>query len=139
MINGSLSIASQTQNSDMRTEFAQRAKNFKALGDALQSGDLSGAQKVYEEMQANAPKTSANNPLANDFSALGDALKSGDVSAAQKAFATLQQDGKALHKAHGHHHRGAQTASATAVPSAPQDEDAGAATGFGSATLDVSA
>jgi len=142
MINGSLSGTSAAQYSDKRAEFAQRAQSFKALGDALKSGDMAGAQKAYDTLQANAPKNAngnANSPMGQDFSALGDALKSGDVSAAQKAFATLQQDGQALHKAHGHHHRGAQAAQASAVPSASQDQDAGATTGFGGATLEISA
>jgi len=137
----------------MRSQFQQRAQNFKALGDALKSGDLAGAQKAFDTIQANAPKNGANsgsgtgnsqNPLSNDFNALGTALQSGDLASAQKAFATLQQDGQAMHKAHGHHHHGgstdaAQSAQATQGITLPNETEGSVPTGFGNATLDVSA
>ena len=86
------------------------ATDFQTLGQALQSGDLSGAQKAFAQLQQDMQavqgnhhrrrhhKVSANeqgsgqNTLATDFQALGQALQSGDLSGAQKAFAQLQQD-----------------------------------------------
>jgi hypothetical protein len=85
---------------------------FSALGQALQSGDLSAAQTAYnaiqQDVQQSAGQTShhhhhhgggseganstATNTLTQDFSALGQALQSGTLSAAQAAYTTLQQD-----------------------------------------------
>jgi hypothetical protein len=67
------------------------------LGQALQSGDLAGAQQEYGAIQS----LGQNGPFANgdafkvsqrqqDFAAIGQALQSGDLAAAQKAFADLK-------------------------------------------------
>ena len=69
------------------------------IGSALQSGDLSGAQKAFATLQQDmgnssgqsTTSTSASTP-GTDLRALSSALQSGNLSDAQNAFATLMQD-----------------------------------------------
>ena len=81
-------------------------KNFQALTQAIQSGNLSAASQAYAALQQNAPAGASQNggPLA----AIGSALSAGDMSGAQSAMQSLQQGMKAHH---GHHHRGSQPSS----------------------------
>ncbi len=79
--------------------------NFADLANALQSGDLSAAQKAFSALSQGMP--SNNNPentIKNDFDALGKALQSGDLDAAKKAFSKLEQDMQASRKMHHHSH-----------------------------------
>ena len=111
-----------TQNS-----FQQRRADFQQLAQALQSGDLSGAQQAFAALQQagsssgtqgqGSPPSGQNNPLASDLSTLGQALQSGDLSSAQKAFATLQQDMQGMRQAHHHHHHGGVQGAAASVVS----------------------
>ncbi len=80
--------------------FQQRAQSFRALDQALQSGDLAGAQKAFAGIQQPGTASKAPQGLQNDFAALSSALQSGDLSAAQKAFATLQADAKTARAQH---------------------------------------
>jgi hypothetical protein len=84
--------------------FQEIKQDFQQLASALQSGNLSGAQSAYANIQqllqgsqgSSATNTSStstgSNTLQNDFLALGQALQSGDLSTAQSAFAQLQSD-----------------------------------------------
>ncbi|MGO9136153.1 MAG: hypothetical protein ACLP9S_17860 [Syntrophales bacterium] len=99
-----------TQNS-----FQQINQLFHQLGQALQSGDLSGAQNAFSSLQQLLPSSSANqaqttqqtnqSTFTTDLNALGQALQSGDLSKAQAAFAKLQQDMQSVQKGHHHHHK----------------------------------
>jgi hypothetical protein len=95
-------------------------QDFLALANALQSGNLQGAQKAYASLEAlqgsaGATAASSTNPIATDFAALGQALSSGDLSQAQTAFKQLQTAIQATQQSgsssgttatHGHrHHR----------------------------------
>ena len=106
------------------------AQDFAALSQALQQGDLTGAQQAFASLQqdvpwvgraASAPSAAAApgaGPLAAAIQDLGNALKSGDLAGAQKAFAALSQ---AHGGHHGHHHRpdaSTQAAPAPAVAAA---------------------
>jgi hypothetical protein len=95
------------------------------LAQALQSGNLAGAQAAFGSLQqslggqgglatpasqtaaaaASASQTAPADPMGQDFAALGQALKSGDVQAAQDALTKLQQDFQALRAKHHHHHK----------------------------------
>jgi outer membrane protein assembly factor BamD (BamD/ComL family) len=99
---------------DWQTKAQQIKADFQSLAQALQSGDLKGAQQAFATLQKDSPaksstattsSTSSTNP--NDLmNTLSQALQSGNLSAAQQAFAQLQQ---AAH--HGHHrHHGASNA-----------------------------
>jgi hypothetical protein len=103
-------------------------QDFQDLASALQSGDLSAAQKTFADLQQLLPNPSAGNqtstgqpgngqnPFAADFSALDQALKSGDLSKAQDAFAKMQQD---MQSVKGHHHRHHHKASVDTQTIAP--------------------
>ena len=118
------SSLSQTDSSSVLNQLKQ---DFKQLANALQSGNLTGAQKAFKALQqlvqgsqsgsqssGGQPATTGNNPLQNDFAALGQALSSGNLSAAQSAFSQLQTDmqaaapnsssGAVQSTHHGHHH-----------------------------------
>jgi len=61
----------------------QRQQNMKALGTALQGGDLAAAQQAFATISANIPAAAANSnsPLAK----IGQALQAGDLATAQQA------------------------------------------------------
>jgi hypothetical protein len=69
-----------------------------AIGNALQSGDLSGAQSAFATLQQDTgtssgqSTTSTTSTPGTDLTALSSALQSGNLSDAQNAFATLMQD-----------------------------------------------
>jgi ribosomal protein S20 len=80
----------------------QLKKELKQLTDALQTGNLTGAQQAYSALQQLDPNKSqdssggnSTNPIRNDLKAVGQALQSGDLSGAQSAFSQLQTDLKA--------------------------------------------
>jgi DNA-binding FadR family transcriptional regulator len=82
-------------------------KDLKALADALQSGDLSAAQKAFAQLLKDSPRlaqavnetpTASSNPRVADFQALANALKSGDLSSSQQAMAKLLQDSPRAHQ-----------------------------------------
>ncbi|MGH9487757.1 MAG: hypothetical protein ACRD04_09260 [Terriglobales bacterium] len=88
---------------------------FNALGQALQSGNLSDAQQSFTTLvnDLQPPQTSEqqqNSQILQAFSALGQALQSGSMSDAQQAFSSLQQDlqqgSGAVGFGHGQHHHG---------------------------------
>jgi hypothetical protein len=87
----------------------QVRQDYTQLASALASGDLTGAQSAFADLQqalqaqtgsnnstpATAPttdSTSSADPILNAFNALGQALSSGDLTQAQAAFAQLQSD-----------------------------------------------
>ena len=74
----------------------QRLADLAALGKALQSGDLSGAQSAFDALTAlgqTGPnkngQTFSRADREQDFQAIGQALQSGDLAGAQSAFANL--------------------------------------------------
>lgn len=77
--------------------FQTRQSDLQQLGQALQSGDLAGAQTAYNnivQLGQNGPFASGD-PFSRpqreqDFTAIGQALQSGDLAGAQAAFSTLQ-------------------------------------------------
>lgn len=77
------------------------SKSLNAVGQALQSGDLSSAQQAYATLPPGLTGHSGTghsghhggmNPFTQGLSQLGQALQSGDVTSAQQAFAALQQN-----------------------------------------------
>jgi hypothetical protein len=128
-ISGITSTPYQNQSqSQSLNGYGQAFQNFKAIGSALQSGDLSTAQTALTSFQqalsgsqpaSSSSQTSStkpfgsNNQANNDFQNLTTALKSSDLASAQKAFTSLQNDLKstqstkstqATRKGHHHHH-----------------------------------
>jgi DNA-binding FadR family transcriptional regulator len=113
----------------------QVQQDYARLAGALQSGDLSGAQSAFSNLQqalqsqgAGATQTTATSnsttdPIANDFNTLGQALSSGNLTQAQSAFSQLKTDIQTAQQAgsqtqnltqalqaavqgHHHHHHG---------------------------------
>lgn len=72
-----------------------RREQADALGrqlvQAIQSGDLAGAQKAYAALSAFGPNNSGpfKHQLAADFEAVGQALQSGDLAGAKQAVTAL--------------------------------------------------
>lgn len=90
-------VSSNSIFQELQQYFQQRGSDQQALGEALQSGDLAGAQQEYNALQTLAQ----GGPFANggaykvsqrqqDFAAIGQALQAGDLAGAQQAFAQLQ-------------------------------------------------
>ncbi len=90
-------VSSSSIYQELQAYFQQRGSDQKALGQALNSGDLAGAQKEFAAIQAlgqSGPLASGNAYIKTgrqrDFAAIGTALQAGDLAGAQKAFAVLQ-------------------------------------------------
>ena len=80
----------------LRAYRQQRVADLAQLGQALQSGDLAGAQSAFDALTALGQTGPNKNgqvfsraDRAQDFQAIGQALQSGDLAGAQSAFANL--------------------------------------------------
>ena len=115
-ING-VSSAGSNYQTNAQSPWQQRANDFKALQSALQSGDLSGAQQAFANLQqdgqgfspasaktSTAAASAVSSQGAVAIQALQSALSSGNLSAAQQSFATLKQDMQNAGRT-SHHHR----------------------------------
>ena len=122
-----ISSTSPLNPSNLQSFFQQRRSDFQQLSQALQSGDLAGAQAAFDALSnlgqnasSSASSSTANSgpfrnsKLAQDFNNLGQELQSGDLAGAQQAFATLQQDLKASR----HHFGGRSGQNSNPAPSA---------------------
>jgi len=95
-----MSTAAVSSNSifqELQSFFQQRGSDLQQLGQALQSGDLAGAQQEFSAIQSlgqSGPFASGDafrsNQRQQDLTAIGQALQSGNLAAAQQAFAQLQ-------------------------------------------------
>ncbi len=90
-------VSSASLNQQLQQYFQTRQSDQRQLGQALESGDLSGAQTAYNNIVAlgqGGPFANGDPYLINqreqDFSAIGTALQSGDLAGAQQAFSTLK-------------------------------------------------
>ena len=107
-----LGIGAQMFQSRMQ----QTQKEFKQLGQDLQSGNLSAAQSDFATLQQLQPQgsstssTQSGNPISQDFTQLAADLKAGNTTAAQQDFTKLQQDFQSQSSQtqthHHHHHHG---------------------------------
>jgi hypothetical protein len=111
---------------------SQRRTDFQALGSALQSSDLAGAQAAFAALQRDLQgvgQTQAQSGVQSDYQNLATALQSGDLPSAQKAFAALRQDLQTVlhrHSHHHHHHHGDAVAPASATSEASSTSAASA-------------
>ena len=90
-------VSSISLNQQLQQYFQTRQSDLQQLGQALGSGDLAGAQTVYNNIVAlgqSGPFAGGNPFLKNqreqDFTTLGQALQSGNLAGAQQAFSTLE-------------------------------------------------
>jgi len=94
------SASSAMSNVGGAAKWQMQRQNFNQLSTALQSGDLAGAQKIFESISANSAKAAdPTSPLGK----VGQALQAGDLQGAQKAFAAMRSG--------GHHHHAEASAS----------------------------
>lgn len=132
-----MSISSVTSTNTYQPAYAsslsQARQAFQDLGQALSSGDLTGAQQAFATFQQNLPanvqsaSTQNSDAGAQGIQNLGSALQSGNLSDAQKAYDTIKQKMGGAGKAKGHHHhRGAGKPGTTtsAAPAANQAQPA---------------
>jgi len=83
-------------------------KDFKQLGQDLQSGNMSAAQQDFVTLQQDMEEGSSSaapqsqSPIEQAFSQLAQDLQSGNLTAAQQDFSTIQQD---LRAEGGHQHQ----------------------------------
>jgi len=125
----SISSVSGSGDAAWQSPLQQAAEDLGALGKALQSGSLSGAQSAFVALQKDltpAGSSATGAGAASPLAPLGQALQSGNLSAAQTAFAALQKGSKGHH----HHHHGG--ASASPPPVSPSTSSTGATSVAGS-------
>lgn len=148
------SIGSTTNAYQASTQnaFSQAFNDFKNIGSAIQSGDLTSAQNALTAFQSDLQSNSGQNPLSqlfsnntqlgNDLTALQTALKSNDATGAQTAFKSLVQDMQGAMKtqaSRGHHHHhhhvdnDSQSANSTTNSSSSTSDSTTGSTSTGSA------
>ncbi len=117
----SISSISGIDTTAAQAALKQRMEDFKALGQALQSGDLKSAQGAFQALENDIQQSQAamqsgsaaqSNPIAQDMNTIQQALQSGNLDAAKQAFQDLQQKLAAHHGHHHHHHAAAATSGA---------------------------
>jgi hypothetical protein len=151
---------------------SQKQNTFQALqqlSQALQSGNLQGAQSAFATLQSGLPASlggtaasfgatslgatsattatsgtsSTSNPIATDMQSLAQALQSGNLSAAQAAFAKLQQDSSSSSQVQGHHHHhhhgGNSSSSSTSSASTATTPASSGSSTSGASTLSLTA
>ena len=101
-----MSIGAVTPNLATSSNFRPERQDMQALQQALNSGDLAGAQQAFAQFKqdfhgahnGNALyQTGVSDTLKQDLQQLQTALKSGDVAGAQQAFAQFKSDFKTEH------------------------------------------
>ncbi len=104
-ISGSFNLSSNYQTAQTSASSGNGAfrADYQALRQALQNGDLSGAQTAYNNLEQLIPSGAQSHTLPTALSAVGQALQAGNLSGAQQAFAALQQlvqQANAQHRSH---------------------------------------
>jgi len=127
------SIGPATPSTSTQPGGTRASQDFAALAQALQQGDLAGAQQAFSTLSQDVPwvgrvassqpasgagGTSSTGPVTSAIQDLASALKSGDLADAQKAFAALQQAHGGGHH-HGHHHSADAQATSSSTTPAP--------------------
>jgi len=136
------SITSSTVGPFQPTQQSQFSQTFNQLTQAIQSGNLSGAQQAYSsltQLQSQGQGPSANSPLGQALTQIGQDLQDGSLSSAQQTLQSLPQQSQ---QAHGHHHHGgggkaassSTSSSATSSTSASSTSTSSSTTSTSSAT-----
>jgi hypothetical protein len=86
--------------------FSRESRDFKALQEAIQAGNLPNARGAFSTFQQDLQRASftaggsnpfsPSGPLGHDLQLVGNALEAGNPVNAQKAFTTLRQDMKGV-------------------------------------------
>jgi len=128
----------------------QTIQDFQAIGNALQSGDVSSAQSALTTFQQALATTTNSQSTANqpfgknsqantDYQSLVSALQSGNLGTAQQAYSSLQTDLKPAHKGHHHHHGSSTTSPTTTATTVGTAITLAPTTGSTGSLLDTSA
>jgi len=103
-----MSVSPVSSGSNVVAQPGTFRKDLQSLSQALQSGDLAGAQQAFETFKSDYKATHQVNSqghyrvpkqVRQDLSAVGQALQAGDLAGAQQAFATFKSDMKAHQQA----------------------------------------
>lgn len=135
-----------------RADFLQLRDSFKALGSALDSGDLDGAKQALADFtqalqdlpgrRGDKSQAGRGSRIAEDLQTIDKALQSGDTDAAKKAFEALTKDMQNIRHSRGHHRHqkdGDDQASAgTTGTTASSPTGATGTTGTGTGSVDIS-
>ncbi len=103
-------------------------QQLRALGQDLQSGNLTAAQGDFATFQqlalpetSSSTVTSSTNSISQEFNQLSQDLQSGNLSSAQQDYANIQHDLQSqstqMHGHHHHHHLGVAGGSQASQPS----------------------
>ncbi|HTB84291.1 MAG TPA: hypothetical protein VK742_11605 [Candidatus Sulfotelmatobacter sp.] len=114
----------------------QTVQDFQAIGNALQSSDVSSAQSALTTFQqalaTNTNSQSAtiqpfgkNSQANTDFQSLVSSLQSGNLNNAQQAYTSLQKDLKPAHQGHHHHHGSSVTSGTISTTSTSTNSSTG--------------
>ncbi|MFZ1376289.1 MAG: hypothetical protein WAS25_06820 [Geothrix sp.] len=107
--------------------FKQMKALFQQLGQALEAGDLAGAQEAFADLKSGAPGDGPGRRLGRGgnghgpFATLANALENGDLAAAQEAFGQIQQ--ARGHRHHRHEHDDDEGATTPPTPTTPPTTD----------------
>ena len=114
-------VGTNSYQSTIQSTFKQRQQDFQSLADALQAGNLPGAQQAFAALQQDrassshvagvtgTQQTGQSSPIRQDIQTLQSALQANDLAGAQKALTTFQPDlQQAGHAQPRHHHGGGQ-------------------------------
>jgi spore coat protein CotF len=128
----SCSSATSPYYTKASSNYQASMKDFSALADAVNSGDLSSAKSAFTQFQNDLKNTKGLNSLLNsdtqagkDYKTLQDAFTSGDMSAVKTALQSLQQDLTKVqgskHHHHHHHHQETQSTDTTTTNTSSTD------------------
>lgn len=109
------SVLSANSAQDYQSKRQLLKSEFQQLGQDLQAGDLSQAQKDFASLSAALQGTTQNSTGAASqaLTNLGQALQANDLSSAQQDYAAIlqsAQQGQVHHRHHHHHAGGSQAA-----------------------------
>jgi outer membrane protein assembly factor BamD (BamD/ComL family) len=161
-----LSVLNNSQSQTGQNKFQQIRSEFQALGQDLQSGNLTQAQQDFTTLSQNLPglgqnsgasntfatllngatgssQTSAN-PLIKAFQQLGQDLQSGNLQAAQQDYTnvqqTAQQEAQTAQTSGGHrhhHHRVESSQDSSSSPSTSSQQSTPIAQAFSQLAQDL--
>jgi hypothetical protein len=79
---------------------------FQQLTQALQTGNLSNAQQLFNALNNNATTSGLlSTQMKQDLGKLGSALQSGNLAGAKQAYSSVQQNLETSNHIAAHHHR----------------------------------
>jgi hypothetical protein len=100
-LSSNLAIAQTSGSSDSGAAQGAFRTDFQQLRQALQSGDLSGAQTAFNNLEQLIPAGDQNGPVGTALAKVGQALQAGNLTAAQQGFIPILKGAEKVF--HEHH------------------------------------